>query len=227
MLIIERERIIRDLLGRVVEERFGGRADAVGSASVGIEYAREYQFDAMIVDYQHNEMAPASMVVALRNANKAASILVLDTQHDPLVKAAALNAGADDYLEKPFALEELHARLISVVRRRHGFAEPLIVVGALTIDLIARRALVDGKVLVLQPRQYSILEFLAVRRGRVFHADEIFRRIWGDLSETDDKVVEVNISRLRNSLNRAGLDGRALIKTRWGMGWQFDAEALP
>jgi DNA-binding response OmpR family regulator len=226
ILIIERDAILRELLIRMVEDRFGGQADSVASGTDGIEYAGLFQFDVVLVDYQHNQMAPEKLVAMLRTANADASILVLDTQHDPLIKASALNAGADDYLDKPFSLEELHSRVIAVMRRRMGLAEPFIFAGPLTIDLILRKASVGQMHLSLSPKQFAVLIFLAMRRGAVVSSDEIFRRVWGDLSKATDKNVEQQIYQLRRVLTQAGINGRALIRNSHGAGWAFDAEAL-
>jgi two-component system copper resistance phosphate regulon response regulator CusR len=129
----------------------------------------------------------------------------------------ALNLGADDYLVKPFAFEELLARLLALGRRNFAEASPEIRCGRLTLDTATQLARVDDTVLTLTPKEYALLELLLRRKGHVMSRAVIFEQLYESDSNASDTVIEVLISTLRAKLSRAGLTD--LIETRRGFGY--------
>jgi DNA-binding response OmpR family regulator len=132
--------------------------------------------------------------------------------------------GADDYLVKPFAFEELLARIGALVRRAHGAKAPRLRVGELEIDTAARRVSRGGDPLDLTPREYRLLELLAMRRGRLVTRTQIEQHIYDERVEPNSNVVDAAIYALRRKIDRPGRD--SLIRTRRGQGYIIE-EAAP
>jgi DNA-binding response OmpR family regulator len=134
-------------------------------------------------------------------------------------RVAGLAKGADDYLTKPFALEELIARVQSLTRRHYGQKAPVIAVDGLELDTAARSVRRDGEPIQLQPREYALLEFLLMRRGCVVPRAEIEQHIYDERVEPLSNVVDSAICQLRKKIDRGA--GPSYIETRRGMGYVF------
>ncbi|MEZ6093940.1 MAG: response regulator transcription factor [Pirellulaceae bacterium] len=132
-------------------------------------------------------------------------------------RVAGLDAGADDYLIKPFSMAELLARIRALVRRRFGDSHSTICVGSLQIDTVARSVTGHGKVLSLTAGEYKLLEILARRRGEVVTRTEIWNSLYDFNSESTSNVVDVFVGYLRKKMSAAGVS--ALIETRRGLGY--------
>jgi DNA-binding response OmpR family regulator len=128
-----------------------------------------------------------------------------------------LRAGADDFMAKPFAFDELVARIQALVRRRHGQKNPRIAIGPLEIDTAARRVIRDGVAVILAPREYALLEYLAARRGEVVTRREIEDRLYAGQTEIASNAVDSAVCALRRRIDRD--DGESLIETRRGQGY--------
>jgi DNA-binding response OmpR family regulator len=157
------------------------------------------------------------MLDRLRARGDRTHVLMLTARDTVLDRITGLARGADDYLVKPFALEELVARVKALTRRSYGVKSPTIRVGDLEIDTASRAVMRGGAEIALQPREYNLFEYLALRKGTVVERAEIERHIYDDRAEPMSNVVDSAICQLRKKIDREGAP--SLIQTRRGMGY--------
>jgi DNA-binding response OmpR family regulator len=158
-----------------------------------------------------------SLLQRLREKGSDAHVLILTAKDAVPDRVAGLRAGADDYLVKPFAFDELVARVQALSRRRHGVRTPVIAVGDLVVDTAGRRVSVAGKEVVLRPREYALLEFLAMRRGRVVGRAAIEDAIHDGRGLIESNAVDSAVCALRRCIDPP--DRPSFIETRRGLGY--------
>ena len=193
---------------------------AVETAADGVEALAlldSLPFDVIVLDLVMPRMDGVRVLRELKPRRSKPRILVLSARDHVNDRVEALDLGADDYLLKPFAFEEVRARIKALARRSTDDASPILGVGALSIDTSAKLARVDGTVLPLTPKEYALLELLAHRRGHVLSRPAIFEQLYASDSDASDKVIEALMSTLRTKLAQAGLPD--LIETRRGFGY--------
>jgi two-component system, OmpR family, response regulator len=177
---------------------------------------RNEPFDAWLVDWQLPDGSGLEWVRAQRTHGAAAPVLMLTARDRLADRVAGLDAGADDYLVKPFEPEELAARLRAVSRRTGaGSARPRARFGALEVDLAARAALRDGSRVELTAREWAVLEALVLRAGRIVPKADLERLVHGSHSDVTSNALEVHVSALRRKL------GRGVIDTVRGLGYRI------
>lgn len=203
----------------------GYAVDWVGSGERAEEVLRAESFDAAIIDIGLPAMDGLELTRRLRRpdmASPAMPVLILtarDALHD---RVQGLDLGADDYLVKPFAWDELLARLRALLRRERGHARPRIVIGDLEIDLVSRSVKRAAKPIHLTAREFMLLQYLAQRAGQVVSRSDISKHLYGEDDEASSNVVDVYIGYLRNKIDKP-YETR-LIHTRRGAGYQMSAE---
>jgi DNA-binding response OmpR family regulator len=174
-------------------------------------------FDFVVLDLMMPRLDGMQVLQALKSKSGRPRILVLSARDQVQDRVDALNQGADDYLVKPFAFEELLARLLALGRRNYADASPTVKCGRLTLDTATQSARVDEAVMALTPKEYALLALLLRRRGHVLSRAAIFGHLYASDSMASDTVIEVLMSTLRAKLARAGLPD--LIETRRGFGY--------
>jgi DNA-binding response OmpR family regulator len=174
-------------------------------------------FDLVVLDLMMPGVDGTQVLKALIGRDARPRILVLSARDQVQDRVEAFNLGADDYLVKPFAFEELLARLLALGRRSLADASPRICCGRLVLDTAMQLARVDDTVLTLTPKEHALLELLLRRRGHVMSRAAIFGQLYESDSTASDTVIEVLMSTLRSKLARAGLPD--LIETRRGFGY--------
>jgi DNA-binding response OmpR family regulator len=195
--------------------------DASGDGEEGLWFAQSNDYDAVVLDLMLPRLDGLTLLKRLRQAGRDLPVLVLTVKSDVADRVAGLRAGADDYLAKPFAVEELLARVEALVRRRYGGKRERLRIGGLELDTTARTASHHGRSIELTPREYRLLELLVRRSGEVVSRTVIEAHIYSDETEVFSNSVESAISVLRRKIEAAGLP--PLITTRRGMGYVLQA----
>lgn len=224
LLVEDTAPLARSLSRGLSEEGF--TVDLAADGEDGLHLALEIAYDAIILDRMLPRLDGLSVLGKLRQAGRATPVLMLTALGEVHDRVDGLDAGADDYLVKPFAFAELLARLRALVRRDHGRASNVLSLGRLALDLGARTARVDGAPLVLTARELAVLELLALHVGETLSRTAIAERIYDEGSERDSNVIDVFIARLRKKLDLAGLPGSEALRTQRGEGYRLDLAAL-
>jgi two-component system response regulator PhoP len=218
VLIIEDETALRTQL-RAGLENLGYRVDDAGDGKDGLYLATEYPFDAAIVDLGLPGLSGIEIIRALRRQGSTLPILILTARGRWQDKVEGLEAGADDYLAKPFQMEELLARLKALLRRAAGSADHTLRGGPVTLDSAAQKTYLDGRALELTTFEYRLLEYLMQHRTRAIPKRELADYLYPHDEDRDSNVLEVLLSRLRRKLDPEGK--LQPIETLRGRGYRF------
>ncbi|HEV3261212.1 MAG TPA: response regulator transcription factor [Gemmataceae bacterium] len=216
MLLIEDHKpLVRALRQGLEEEGFA--VDVAYDGEEGAYKARTADYDAIILDLMLPKEDGLSLLRRWRTDGLTTHVLVLTARSSIEDKVRGLDLGADDYLTKPFQLEELLARLRALVRRGYQVKDPLLRIYDLEIDTAAHTVKRAGQAIHLTPREYALLQFLAYHRGQVVSRSMIWEHLYDEDDENQSNVVDVYIRYLRNKIDK-GFDP-PLILTRWGEGY--------
>jgi two-component system response regulator PhoP len=188
----------------------------------GLYYAREYPVDLAIVDLGLPSMSGVELIKQLRADGKEYPILVLTARDRWQDKVEALKLGADDYVVKPFNVEELLARVDALLRRAGGWAQSELVCGPITLDTRTQQVLVNGAKLELTSFEYKLLEYLMLHAGEVLSKTQITEALYSEDFERDSNVIEVFVGRLRRKLDPENT--YKPIETLRGRGYRLAAE---
>lgn len=218
ILVVEDEAALQAQLKRDLEAQ-GYTVDATGDGKEGLYLASEYPFDAAVVDIGLPGLSGLEVIRRLRAKGSTLPILVLTARGQWQDKVEGLEAGADDYLTKPFHPQELIARLKALLRRAAGAAQDVLRCGPLAIDFGVQKASLDGAELELTSFEYRLLEHLARERHRVLSKDELAAHLYPHDEERDSNVIEVLIGRLRRKLDPDGT--LQPLETLRGRGYRF------
>ena len=218
LLLIEDDAVLRLGLRRQLEAE-GYRVDMAADGEDGLFQAREYPLDLAIVDLGLPKLNGLTVVQTLRSEGKTLPILILTARGSWQDKVLGLEAGADDYLVKPFEHPELVARVKALLRRAHKATSEVLTLGALSLDFSAQNVQLDGIALDLTTFEYRVLEYLVRARARVVSKQELSDYLYPHDEDRDSNVLEVLIGRLRRKLDPQGL--LAPIETRRGRGYRF------
>lgn len=219
LLIVEDSSTLADVLKSSLS-REGYSCDHAADGITAAAFLSQNDYDLVVLDWMLPRREGIDVLRDLRRKGGRARVLMLSARDQIGDRVAALDAGADDYLVKPFALNELLARLRALVRRPQESGDAELQVGELSIDLHSRRARWQGQDLMLTPKEYALLELLMRERGHVLSRPQIFDRLYDSASEASDKVVEVIVSTLRTKLAHVGVSD--VIETRRGFGYVID-----
>lgn len=220
VLVVDDHRETRQLVTRHLAVASNG-VRAVSSCEEARVALADGAFDVMVLDVMLPDGSGIELCARLREEGVETPILLLTARGEVRSRVAGLDAGADDYLGKPFALSELRARVTALARRGPHLRERVVKLGSLLVDLEARRVELDGKLVHLTAKELAIVGLLAARRNRVVARDELIEGVWGDLSDSARASLEVLIMRIRRKLGaHAGL-----LRTVRGLGYALESEA--
>jgi two-component system, cell cycle response regulator CtrA len=226
ILVVEDNGLMAQMIAAALtSHRFN--VSIVSDPCAAIEMVQSYDFDAMILDLRLNGQSGLEVLTKLRRLSLKVPVLVLSGDLETETKVAALQAGADDYMTKPYKANELAARLTAIVRRSNGHVQSEIRIDRLQILLDRYEACVDGHPLGLTVKEYQLLEVLALRKGQTVTKEMMLNKLYGGRDEPDAKIVDVFICKLRKKLSRAL--GDCMIRTVWGRGYMLGGEqaAMP
>jgi two-component system, OmpR family, response regulator PhoP len=221
VLVIEDDAGLRAQLVENLKDA-GNVVDAAADGDEGVYFGREFEYDAAVVDLGLPKRDGISVIKALRGLGRSLPILILTARAHWQDKVVGLEAGADDYLTKPFHMEELRARLNALMRRAAGHASPVITVGAFALDTARKEARVGDEAIELTAFEYRVLEYLVINAARVVSKTELTDHLYEQDFDRDSNVIEVFIGRLRRKLDPDGVLNP--IRTVRGQGYRFSPE---
>ncbi len=226
LLLVEDDETLGDMVRRGLEAS-GYHVHWERDGDVAYDRACSGAYDALILDLMLPGLDGVTLVRALRSAGVRTPVLCLTARAGVDDRVAGLDAGADDYLTKPFVFEELLARLRALLRRPRDLvvSDPL-TAGSLRLSPADRQVTVAGRRLDVPGREFDLLEYLMRNSGRTLPRDVVLERIWGEAAAPRANVVDVTVSRLRRRLAGAGWEGRIVAVS--GLGYRLDvAEQAP
>lgn len=218
ILIVEDEPALRDSLSAAFQAQ-GYTVTAAADGEDGAFAGAEYPVDVAIIDLGLPKLPGLELVRRLRAQGKAFPILILTARDRWQDKVEGLSAGADDYVVKPFQLEEVMARVAALLRRAGGWAQPVLRCGDIALDTRAQKVTVADRAVELTGFEYKILELLMLRAGEVISKTELTEKIYEQDFERDSNVIEVFVGRLRKKLDPDG--SRQPIETLRGRGYRI------
>lgn len=204
-------------------EEAGFAVDVASDGQEALWFARSGDYDAIILDLMLPKVDGLRVLTLLRQGGSAAHALILTAKDTIEDRVKGLDLGADDYLVKPFAMEELLARVRALVRRKYNTKDPMIRIADLQINTATHAVERSGRQIELTAREYALLEFLAVRAGEVVSRTAILEHLYDFDAAAESNVVDVYIGYLRKKIEREGLP--PLIHTRRGEGYVLRGSA--
>jgi two-component system, cell cycle response regulator CtrA len=191
---------------------------ATSMGEEGVSLAKLYDYDAILLDLNLPDLCGQEVLKQLRTAKVTTPVMVLSGQIDTHTKVRALDAGADDYITKPFHNYELTARVRALVRRSKGYAASTIVIGDMVLNLDSKTVAISGARVPVSTKEYQILELLCLRKGATLNKEVFLNHLYGEIDEPDPKIIDVFVCKLRKKL-AAAANGHQHIETIWGRGY--------
>jgi len=221
LLLIEDYRPLRQSLTKGLRES-GFAVDTTGNGEEGLCYAMGNDYDVIILDLMLPGMNGLKILKKLRAKGRQSHVLILTAKDTLQDRVTGLDLGADDYLVKPFEFRELLARVRALLRRSYRKKNPRIKIKDLQIDLTTQRVWRDRQEITLTPREYALLEYLAMRAGQTVSRTDIWEHVYEFNSSASSNVVDVYIGYLRRKIERP--DKPHLIRTVRGRGYTLGAQ---
>ena len=218
ILVVEDEKKIAGFIRKGLEEH-GFVVDVRHDGDSGYSAACEGVHDVIVLDIMLPGRDGLSILKNLRERKNTVPVILVTARSEANERVEGLNLGADDYISKPFYLDELLARIHAVLRRSTGEQLSVLRAGDLTVNLITREVRRGEKEIVLPPREFSLLEYLMRSPGRVFTRSQILEHVWGYSFDPQTNLVDVCVQRLRGKIDGEG--EASLIETLRGVGYRF------
>lgn len=211
LLIVEDEPDLLNTLAQTLRED-GYAVDTSDNGEDGLHKAKSWDYDAIVLDWMLPQMTGLEVLNKLRQV-KTTPVLLLTARDSVRDRVQGLNEGADDYLVKPFSLQELIARVRALIRRSAGQASNVIEIGPIRIDTAMKIVTCSGEPVVLTAREYAMVELLAIHRGKLVSRTMIYDHIFDEDDDSLSNIVDVHVSHIRKKL------GKDFIETRRGQGY--------
>lgn len=220
ILVVEDELILCKQIHNYLESK-GFAVDTANTGQDGYFMGKEYPLDAAVIDIGLPDFSGIELIKRLRKEKLKFPILILTARSRWQEKVEGLEAGADDYLVKPFHYEELLARINALIRRSAGQAQPVLYHDNIELNTVTQEVFVSGDKLELTAYEYKVLEFLLFRKGELISKSVLTEHIYDEEFDRDSNVIEVFIGRLRKKLDPDGT--RKPIETLRGRGYRIPA----
>jgi two-component system, OmpR family, response regulator len=214
LLIVEDEEDLRRGLEQALREE-GYAVDGSSEGADALYKAETWDYDAIVLDVMLPGLDGWEILQRLRRKKKT-PVLLLTARDAVRDRVRGLDLGADDYLVKPFDLDELMARVRSLIRRAAAAPNPMLNLGSISLNTVARTVSLDGSEIPLTAREYALIEYLAIRRGKVVSRTELYDHLFAEEDESYSNLLDVHVCNLRKKL------GKDLIQTRRGHGYVID-----
>ncbi len=219
LLLVEDEDLLRAQLVKALEDN-DYVVDSVQDGGLGLFQAKEFSYDLAIIDLGLPVMNGIDLIKAIRAEGKNFPILILTARDNWTDKVEGLDAGADDYVVKPFQIDEIKARLNALLRRAAGFAKPSLDFAHLSLDTVAKKLMVAEETVELTAYEYKVLEYLMLHPGQVVSKMELTEHLYEQDYDRDSNVLEVFVRRLRQKLDPD--ESLKPIDTVRGQGYRFN-----
>jgi two-component system OmpR family response regulator len=214
LLIVEDEEDLRRGLEQALREE-GYAVDGSSEGTDALYKAETWDYDAIVLDVMLPGLDGWEILQRLRRKKKT-PVLLLTARDAVRDRVRGLDLGADDYLVKPFDLDELLARVRSLIRRAAAAPNPMLNLGSISLNTVARTVSLDGSEIPLTAREYALIEYLAIRHGKVVSRTELYDHLFAEEDESYSNLLDVHVCNLRKKL------GKDLIQTRRGHGYVID-----
>jgi len=232
LLLVDDEERIRRLL-RMYLERENYAIDEAPDGKTAVDMALTHDFDLIILDVMMPEMDGIEVCRAVRQ-HKATPIIMLTAKGEEMNRVQGFEVGADDYIVKPFSPREVVLRVKALLRRaanrvflhKEEGTKDVIVFPLLTIDNDAHKVLAEGQEVLLTPKEYELLQFLAKSHDKVFDREHLLKSVWNYEFFGDLRTVDTHVKRLREKLGRVSPEAAKMIVTVWGVGYKLEVAAV-
>ncbi|MBT5157258.1 MAG: response regulator transcription factor [Rhodobiaceae bacterium] len=224
ILLIEDDVLLAQSLTDALEAE-GFQVDEADCGEDRLELAKLYEYQVMILDLGLPDMRGDEVLQNLRQQNTDMPVLILSGDTQVESRLSCLHKGADDYLIKPFNMEELVARLQALVRRANGHAQNVLQFGDLTLNLTARDVSVGDTRVELTSKEYQMFELLCLRKGNVVSKESFLDHLYGGMDEPEMKIIDVFNCKLRKKIEKSGAS-TPLIQTVWGRGYRVNTDEM-
>lgn len=220
-LIIEDHKELADgVKAHLIQENY--QVDVAYEGLIGEEKAYVNCYDVILLDLNLPDKDGIEILKFLRDEGIDTPVVIITARDELEERTLGLDAGADDYIGKPFQLKEVSARIRAVIRRYHGRSNPIITIGSLSIDPASRQAKWNQQLIPLNVKEFDILEYLAIRHPAVVSSEEITEHIYDDDFDPFSSILRVHLTRLRRKLNSA--TGKDILSNMRGKGYYLCVE---
>lgn len=220
ILLVEDDKALAEAIGEFLKTQ-GYSVEMTHTGASGRDLLRTYTYDIIILDWTLPEMSGLDVCKDFRSRGGHTPILFLTGRTTIVEKEAALDSGSDDYLTKPFQVQELAARIRALLRRPPIYHHKTLKVRDIELDPSAHTVKKDGKEIKLYPREFSLLEFFLRNPNQIFSAEKLVENVWGSESDVTIETLRVSLARIRQALSEE--KDRPLIKNIYGVGYKLEA----
>jgi two-component system OmpR family response regulator len=217
ILIVEDDKMLGEAIAKSLRQ-IGFAVDWVETARAALQCVTVENFDLLVLDLGLPDSDGHTIVCKLRELGQTLPVLILTARDALEERVKGLDEGADDYVIKPIAMPELHARVRALLRRRMNSANPRIAIGRLVLDTVGKRAFIDARGIELSAREWSVLEYLVANAGRIVSKDQLIQAISGWGQELSQNAIEAYVHRVRGKIEGSDIE----IRTVRGLGYLLE-----